>query len=42
MIDKGFKSARDAIAGPGQKPTMPHPMPKIEAPKINFLSMYTY
>mgnify|MGYP001165326139 CR=1 FL=1 len=38
IIEKGLSSARDAIAGPGQKPTIPHPMPKSEAPKINCLS----
>ena len=34
MAEKGLSSARDAIAGPGQNPTMPHPMPKSEAPKV--------
>ena len=40
ITDRGWKSERDEIAGPGQKPTVPHPKPKIEEPIINSLSIY--
>ena len=34
-----FNNARDDIAGPGQKPTIPHPMPNVPEPIIKFLSI---
>ena len=34
MIDSHLKYERDAIAGPGHKPTKPQPIPKMIAPKI--------
>ena len=34
-----FNNARDDIAGPGQNPTIPHPMPNVPEPKIKFLSI---
>ena len=33
-IDSHLKYERDAIAGPGHKPTKPQPIPKMIAPKI--------
>jgi len=34
-----FNKARDDIAGPGQNPTIPHPMPNVPEPTIKFLSI---
>ena len=32
----------DEIAGPGHKPEIAHPIPKIAAPKINLMSRSTF
>ena len=31
-----------AIAGPGHNPPNPHPIPKMQAPKINFASILEF
>ena len=35
----GSNKAIEATAGPGHKPTNPHPIPNKEAPKSNLLSI---
>jgi len=32
-------SGKSAMAGPGQRPPMPHPTPNSEEPRTNFRSM---
>ncbi len=34
----GSNKANDDTAGPGHRPTKPHPTPKSKDPKISFLS----
>ena len=36
----GSKKLIDEIAGPGQSPTRPHPIPNITEPNNNFLSIF--
>ncbi len=36
----GSKRAIEETAGPGHKPTRPHPMPNNEDPNNNFLSNF--
>ena len=38
----GSKRAIEETAGPGHKPTRPHPMPNNEDPNNNFLSNFFF